>query len=84
MVDHEIPLHSRTENRPDEWRIAQGLAGAVLPGLDMTGPETVAIPPREGFNELTKAEAALEALGDYSAQFTRERKGWKGLAYYFP
>lgn len=36
-----------TENRPDEWKIEQGLSGAKLPILDQTGPETITIQPRE-------------------------------------
>jgi sulfite oxidase len=66
-----------TTNRPDEWKIEQGLSGAVLPLLDMTGPETKAIPPQV-FGELTKDEEALKAVGDTSKLFVRERKGWKG------
>lgn len=66
-----------TSNRPDEWKIEQGLSGAVLPVLDMTGPEVKAIPPQE-FGELTKDEDAIRAVGDREALFVRERKGWVG------
>ena len=68
---------TKISNRPDEWKIEQGLSGAVLPVLDMTGPETNAIPPHV-FGELTKDEAAIEAVGDPKKLFQRERKGWKG------
>lgn len=64
-------------NRPDEWKIEQGLSGALLPVLDMTGPETKAIPPQV-FGELTKDEDAIKAVGDPKKLFQRERKGWKG------
>lgn len=64
-------------NRPDEWKIEQGLAGASLPVLDMTGPETFQIPPQV-FGELTKDEEAIKAVGDREKLFARERKGWVG------
>lgn len=67
----------KTTNRPDEWKIEQGLSGAVLPVLDMTGPETVAIDPQV-FGELTKDEEAIKAVGDREKLFTREREGWVG------
>lgn len=66
-----------TINRPDEWKIEQGLSGAVLPALDMTGPETKAIPPQE-FGKLQKDEEEIEAVGDREKLFAAERKGWKG------
>jgi sulfite oxidase len=67
----------KTTNRPDEWKIEQGLSGAVLPVLDMTGPETKAIDPQV-FGELTKDEEAIKAVGDREKLFTREREGWVG------
>ena len=67
----------KTENRPDEWMIEQGLSGAVLPVLDMTGPETKALAPQV-FGELTKDEAAIKAVGDRNKLFAIERKGWTG------
>ena len=66
-----------TTNRPDEWKIEQGLSGASLPVLDMTGPETLHIPPQV-FGELTKDEEAIKAVGDRDKLFARERKGWVG------
>jgi sulfite oxidase len=66
-----------TVNRPDEWRIEQGLAGAKLPILDQTGSETITIPPRK-FGELSKDEAAIKAVGDPNELFARELEGWKG------
>jgi|SRR5687768_15062120 hypothetical protein len=65
-------------NRPDEWKIEQGMSGAVLPVLDMTGPETKAIPPQVFSDKLTKDEAAIKAVGDPKKLFKAERKGWKG------
>lgn len=64
-------------NRPDEWKIEQGLSGAKLPFLDQTGDVTVEIEPR-AWPELTKDEAAIKAVGDPDKLFTREREGWKG------
>lgn len=67
----------KTTNRPDEWKIEQGLSGAVLPVLDMTGPETKALDPQT-FGELTKDEEAIKAVGDRDKLFAAERKGWTG------
>jgi sulfite oxidase len=67
----------KTSNRPDEWKIEQGLAAAELPVLDMTGPETRAIPPQV-FGKLTRDDAKIKAVGDRSRLFARERPGWKG------
>jgi len=74
---HGNGVETKISNRPDEWKIEQGLSGAVLPVLDMTGPETKAIPPHV-FGALTKDEAAIKAVGDPKTLFQRERKGWKG------
>ncbi|TLD11777.1 hypothetical protein PspLS_11669 [Pyricularia sp. CBS 133598] len=70
--------HEETTNRPDQWKIAQGMAGALLPALDMTGPETKEIPPQQ-FGPLTKDEEAIKSVGDRAKLFARERKGWKGF-----
>ncbi|KAI6261154.1 hypothetical protein MCOR19_002577 [Pyricularia oryzae] len=70
--------HEETTNRPDQWKIAQGMAGALLPALDMTGPETKEIPPQK-FGPLTRDEEAIKSVGDRSKLFARERKGWKGF-----
>lgn len=64
-------------NRPDEWKIEQGLVGAELPVLDMTGPEIKALDPQT-FGELTRDDKAIEAVGDRDELFARERKGWAG------
>ena len=69
--------HDRIENRPDEWKIEQGLSGAVMPVLDMTGPENKFLLPRVA-SELTKDKEAIKAVGDRKELFKRERKGWKG------
>lgn len=66
-----------TENRPDEWKIEQGLSGAKLPFLDQTGRETIAIHPKK-WGELTKDEAAIQAVGDRDELFARELEGWIG------
>lgn len=70
-------MSEKTTNRPDEWKIEQGLSGAVLPVLDMTGPETKELAPQV-FGELTKDNEAIAAVGDRDKLFTRERKGWVG------
>lgn len=64
-------------NRPDEWKIEQGLSGAKLPFLDQTGTNTVYVQPRE-WPKLVKDEDAIKALGNPDKLFTREREGWKG------
>lgn len=64
-------------NRPDEWRLEQGLAGVDLPALDQTGAEDVLIPPHVDKKWPTDV-AAIEALGDISKLCTRELEGWKG------
>lgn len=66
-----------TKNRPDEWKIEQGLAGAKLPFLDQTGAETVEILPRE-WPKHWKDEEAIKAVGNPDELFQRERPGWKG------
>ena len=68
-----------TTNRPDEWKVEQGMAGAKLPILDQTGPETTAIQPRI-YKESVKDEAAIKAVGDPKELFARELDGWKGYA----
>ncbi|CAG9974882.1 unnamed protein product [Clonostachys byssicola] len=72
------PPTPKTTNRPDEWKIEQGLSGAVLPVLDMTGPVTKMLPPQL-FGPLTKDTKGLEKIGDRNELFKRERKGWKGF-----
>ena len=64
-------------NRPDEWKIEQGLSGAKLPFLDQTGCETVEIEPTK-WADLIKDEKAIDAVGDRSKLFAREIEGWKG------
>lgn len=67
----------KTSNRPDEWKIEQGLSGAVLPVLDMTGPKTKVL-ALQTFGPLTKNEQAIKAVGDCDTLFAAERKGWTG------
>ena len=64
-------------NRPDEWKIEQGLTAAKLPFLDQTGPETIAIEPQK-WGDLIKDEKAINAIGDRSKLFAKELEGWKG------
>ncbi|KAJ6445150.1 sulfite oxidase, mitochondrial precursor [Purpureocillium lavendulum] len=65
-------------NRPDEWKIEQGLSGAVLPVLDMTERETEPLAVQE-FGPLTKDEKAINAVGNRAKLFGPERKGWTGF-----
>ncbi len=73
----QVKLHTQASNRPNEWKIEQGLSGAALPVLDMTGPEDKTLLPQV-FGELTKDEEAIKAVGDRKKLFKMERKGWKG------
>lgn len=66
-----------TVNRPDEWKIEQGLSGAKLPFLDQTGDIQGEIPPA-AWPKPWKAEAAIEAIGDRKELFKGERDGWRG------
>ena len=66
-----------TVNRPDEWKIEQGLSGGKLPILDQTGTETVAIPPVK-WGKLVKDDEAIKAVGEPDKLFAREVEGWKG------
>ena len=66
-----------TENRPDEWKIEQGLHGAKVPFLDQTGATHVEILPRE-LPEPWKDEAAITAVGNREELFKIEKTGWKG------
>jgi hypothetical protein len=80
---HSISCTSFTENemetlnRPDEWKIEQGLSGAKLPILDQTGRETITIQPQK-WGKLVKDEEAIKAVGDPNKLFVRELEGWKG------
>ncbi|KAL5338356.1 molybdopterin binding oxidoreductase [Aspergillus crustosus] len=75
-MERPLPAHLDTTNRPDEWKIEQGLAGHKLPILDQSGDEVVHIyPPKE---EEWRDEAALAAVGDRDELFKREKEGWKG------
>lgn len=66
-----------TTNRPDEWKIEQGLSGAVLPVLDMTTAKTKPL-AIQTFGPLTKDEKAIKAVGNRDKLFTAERRGWTG------
>lgn len=67
----------KTTNRPDEWKIEQGLSGAELPVLDMTGSTTKILPPQI-FGDLTKDEVAIQSVGDCNKLLAEEREGWTG------
>ena len=64
-------------NRPDEWKIEQGLSGRSIPFLDQTGPEPVYIQP-EPDTVIRKDEEAIAAVGDRDKLFACEKDGWKG------
>ncbi|RAL03874.1 sulfite oxidase [Aspergillus ibericus CBS 121593] len=66
-----------TTNRPDEWKIEQGMAGHKLPILDQTGLDTVHIYP-PGPTKRDRDEEAIAEVGDRNELFQRERVGWKG------
>ena len=82
MEYHDV-TYMQTTNRPDEWRFEQGMAGADLPVLDMTSPDTVALDPQV-FGQLTKDMAAIKEVGDRNVLFARERKGWVGCVFQLP
>ncbi|RHZ64504.1 hypothetical protein CDV55_105713 [Aspergillus turcosus] len=66
-----------TANRPDEWRIEQGLEGHKLSILDQSGPELIHIyPPSQ--QARVKDEEAIAAVGDRDELFKREKEGWRG------
>ncbi|RLL96000.1 hypothetical protein CFD26_103036 [Aspergillus turcosus] len=66
-----------TTNRPDEWRIEQGLEGHKLSILDQSGPELIHIyPPSQ--QARVKDEEAIAAVGDRDELFKREKEGWRG------
>lgn len=75
-----MPSTTSIVNRPDEWKIEQGLHGAKLPIFDQTGSEEVYIEPSP-LPELKKDASAIEALGNRDELFTREREGWKGYGF---
>ncbi|KAK3674632.1 hypothetical protein LTR78_005354 [Recurvomyces mirabilis] len=78
----ELPLgRTRTEqeeqkNRPDEWKIEQGLHAASLPILDQSGDQIRYVKPME--YEPWKDERAIRAVGNPEELFKEEREGWKG------
>lgn len=67
----------KISNRPDEWKIEQGMLGGALPPLDMRAPRVVPL-ENQTFGDLTKDEEAIKEVGDRSELFKAERKGWKG------
>ncbi|KAG5980660.1 hypothetical protein E4U55_003803, partial [Claviceps digitariae] len=78
QAQRATPLaETATTNRPDEWKIEQGLAAAAVPVLDMTGPETKEL-EIQTFGPLIRDEAAIRSVGDADELFAAERKGWVG------
>jgi hypothetical protein len=63
-------------NRPDEWKIEQGIHGASLPILDQSSGESRYVKPYE--YEPFKDEAAIKSVGDPDKLFAEEREGWSG------
>ena len=63
-------------NRPDEWKIEQGLHGASLPVFDCSGDEIRYVKPLE--YKPFKDDAAIQAVGDRDELFREEREGWSG------
>lgn len=77
MVTSTVTLHSAVTNRPDEWKIEQGLSAGKLPILDQTREHVEDINPIE-WPPLTKDEDKIKAVGDRDKLFTREKEGWQG------
>lgn len=75
QVSDSRPMES--VNRPDEWKIEQGLSGAKLPFLDQTGDVQLEILPRT-WPKAWKDEEAIKAVGNRDELFKGEREGWKG------
>lgn len=67
-----------TNNRPDEWRIEQGLAGAKLPIIDQSQTPTTFIHPVDPGPPSITDEEAINAVGDRTKLFAREKNGWEG------
>lgn len=64
-------------NRPDEWKVEQGLAAQKLPIIDQSGKSVFFVAaPAEA--PVTKDEKAIRAIGDRNKLFARERPGWIG------
>lgn len=66
-----------THNRPDEWKIEQGLVGVKIPALDQTGDEPREILPRE-WPVISQDDEAIAAVGNKEELFQEEREGWQG------
>lgn len=66
-----------TNNRPDEWKIEQGMAASKLPIIDQTGKQAILIHPVAP-RSMTKNTEAIESVEDLNKVFSREIPGWKG------
>lgn len=73
--NQSVPMEIR--NRPDEFKIEQGLHAAKLPFLDQRGDVTTEIAPA-AWPEMTKDEEAIKSVGNRDELFKRERDGWEG------
>jgi sulfite oxidase len=73
-------IMKETNNRPDEWKIEQGMAASKLPIIDQTGKEVIFIHPGEP-RSIPKNTEAIELVGDRNRAFSREIAGWKGYEY---
>ncbi|KAL4782596.1 Oxidoreductase, molybdopterin-binding domain-containing protein [Aspergillus varians] len=72
-----LPAQLDTINRPDEWKIEQGLSGHKLPILDQSGQEVVHVyPPKEA--KKVQDKDAIAAVGNRDELFKRELDGWRG------
>lgn len=78
----ELPTQLDTNNRPDEWKVEQGMAGHKLPILDQTASDTVHLYPARPA-KLIKDEEEIASVGDRDKLFARELEGWKGSVFHF-
>lgn len=76
----ELPAQLDTTNRPDEWKIEQGMAGHKLPILDQSARDTIHLYPVRPAR-LTKDEEEIASVGDRDKLFARELEGWKGCVF---
>lgn len=78
----ELPAQLDTNNRPDEWKIEQGMAGHKLPILDQSSRDTVHLYPARPA-KLIKDEEEIASVGDRDKLFARQLEGWKGCVVSF-
>lgn len=78
----ELPAQLDITNRPDEWKIEQGMAGHKLPILDQSGSDIVHIYPAR-VAKIIKDEETINSVGEPDKLFARELEGWKGYVLSF-